>query len=53
METSKLTEYIDFLLSLANSLCGSSQNAEDLVQETILAALTYKARGGAIQDYKA
>lgn len=52
MEIQEITKYIDFLLSLATPLCGNSQDAQDLVQETILAALTYRSRGGVIQDYK-
>lgn len=52
MEIQEITKYTDFLLSLAISKCGNQQDADDLVQETILAALTYLSRGNRIDDYK-
>lgn len=43
---------IDFLLSAALRKCGNLQDAEDLVQETFLAALLYEAQGKHIRDVR-
>lgn len=44
---------LDFLLSAALSKCGALADAEDLVQETVLSALTYLAHGNEIYDLRA
>lgn len=41
----KIEDQLEFLLSAALRKCGNLQDAEDLVQETMLAALLYKAKG--------
>lgn len=52
MQNSNLENYIEFLLSAALQRCGNIYDAEELTQETLLAALTYMARGREIQDVK-
>lgn len=47
-----LTEYADWLLKLALYKAGNIYDAEDLVQETLLAALAYTESGKAIKDAK-
>ncbi len=44
---------LDFLLSAALSKCGALTDAEELVQETVLSALTYLARGNEIYNLRA
>lgn len=39
-----LTEYVDFLLNAAIYKCGNIVDAEDLVQDTLLAALVILER---------
>lgn len=41
----KIQDHMEFLLSAALRKCGNLQDAEDLAQETILAALLYEAKG--------
>lgn len=53
MQSKDLENYIEFLLSAALQKCGNIYDAEDLTQETLLAALSYMARGKDIQDVKA
>lgn len=53
MEKKNLTEYADFLLKIAAYKCGNISEAQDLVQETLLAALTALKKGKAIDDPKA
>ena len=53
MQSKELENYIEFLLSAALQRCGNIYDAEDLTQETLLAALSYMARGKDIQDVKA
>lgn len=53
MQKNEIQKYLDFLLSAAIRKCGDLSDAEDLAQETILAALTYEFRGGKIDDPKA
>ena len=53
MQSKDLENHIEFLLSAALQKCGNIYDAEDLTQETHLAALTYMARGKEIQDVKA
>ena len=53
MQSKDLENHIEFLLSAALQKCGNIYDAEDLTQETLLAALSYMARGKEIQDVKA
>ena len=53
MQSKDLENYIEFLLSATLQKCGNIYDAEDLTQETLLAALSYMARGKDIQDVKA
>ncbi len=53
MQNKDLENYIEFLLSAALQRCGNIYDAEDLTQETLLAALAYMAQGKDIQDVKA
>lgn len=53
MYDEKLENQIEFLLSAALQKCGDIYTAEDLTQETLLAALSYMARGKKIQDIRA
>lgn len=53
MQSKNLENYIEFLLSAALRRCGNIYDAQDLTQETLLAALSYIARGKDIQDVKA
>lgn len=53
MPKTELEQNIDFLLSAALHKCGSLEDAEDLVQETLLSALTFLSKGGVIEDMKA
>lgn len=48
----RLEQKMDFLLSAALRKCKNLQDAEDLAQETMLAALSYEARGGRIRDIR-
>lgn len=49
----KLENHIEFLLSAALQKCGDIHTAEDLTQETFLAALSCMARGKEIRDLRA
>ena len=53
MQNKNLENQIDFLLSAALQKCGNIYDAEDLTQETLLAALAFLARGNTIQDMRA
>ena len=53
MQSKDLGNCIEFLLSAALQKCGNIYDAEDLTQETLLAALSYMAHGKDIQDVKA
>ena len=53
MQSKDLENHIEFLLSAALQKCGNIYDAEDLTQETLLAALSYMARGKEIRDVKA
>ena len=53
MDKKNLTEYADFLLKAAAYKCGNISEAEDLVQETLLAALTALEKGKIIDEPKA
>ena len=53
MPNEEITNYIDFLLSAAIKKCGDIADAQDLTQETLLAALSYIEKGVAIENPKA
>ncbi len=53
MQRNGLENHIEFLFSAALQKCDNLYDAEDLTQETLLAALSYTARGKEIQDEKA
>ncbi len=48
----KIEDQMEFLLSAALRKCGNLQDAEDLAQETILAALLYEAKGKHIEKLR-
>lgn len=48
----KIQDQLEFLLSAALRKCGNLQDAEDLTQETILAALLYEAKGRHIDNIR-
>lgn len=50
MTTEKIENYIELLLNLALKKCGDIHDAEDLAQETLLAALSYTSQGKVIDD---
>ncbi|WP_026517508.1 RNA polymerase sigma factor [Butyrivibrio sp. MC2021] len=52
MNKNKLTEYADILMKVAISKCDNLEDAKDLVQETLLAALTSINKGKEISDTK-
>lgn len=52
MKSKNIENYIEFLLSAALQKCGNIYDAEDLTQETLLAVLSYMARGKDIEDMK-
>lgn len=45
MKKSELTEYADFLLGAAMRKCANLHDAKDLVQDTLLAALSALEKG--------
>ena len=49
----ELHKNIDFLLERARRKCGDTYDAEDLTQDTLLAALAFMERGGRIDDVRA
>ncbi|MBQ8164633.1 MAG: RNA polymerase sigma factor [Clostridia bacterium] len=53
MQSKNIENYIEFLLSAALQKCGNIYDAEDLTQETMLAALSYMSQEKNIQDIKA
>lgn len=53
MQTEKIENHIEFLLKLALKKCGDIHDAEDLTQETLLAALFSAAQGKQIKDMRA
>ena len=53
MNKNNLTEYADFLLNAAICKCGNINDAQDLVQETLLAALSACAAKKPIDEPKA
>ncbi|MCH5348493.1 MAG: sigma-70 family RNA polymerase sigma factor, partial [Oscillospiraceae bacterium] len=50
MKKENLTDHADFLLRYAARKCGNISDAQDLVQETLLAALTALEKGKVIDD---
>ncbi len=52
MQQKELEQEIDFLLSQALQKCGNSYDAEDLTQETLLAALRYLNSGRTIENMR-
>ena len=46
----EVTKYTEYLFALALKKCGDVNDAEDLTQETLLAALQFVSRGGAIKN---
>lgn len=48
-----ITNYIEDLFATALCECGNLHDAEDLTQETVLAALAFEARGGVIGNPRA
>ena len=52
MQTEQLTQYSEYLLGLALKKCGNIYDAEDLTQETLLAAISYISKGKVILDFK-
>lgn len=53
MHNANLQNYIEFLLSAAMQKCRDLADAQDLTQETLLAALAFSARGGVMEDPRA
>ena len=53
MHNNELEFHIEFLLSAALKKCGNAYDAEDLTQETLLAALAYHSNGNEIKDVRA
>ena len=49
--TQVLEEQIEFLLSVALGKCGDPYEAEDLTQDTLLAALICLSKGKEIRSY--
>ena len=41
----EITKYVEYLFALAIKKCGDVNDAEDLIQETLLAAFQYINRG--------
>lgn len=49
LKQDELLLYADYLLRLAMSKCNTQSDAEDLLQDTLLAALNYLKKGGEIE----
>ena len=49
MTNDEIIQYYDYLMRLAISKCDAQADAEDLVGDTLLAALSYLHRGGIIE----
>ena len=52
MQNQEIENQTDFLFSAALSKCGNPEDAHDLTQDTLLAALTYLAKGNSIHDIR-
>ena len=48
----EITKYTEYLFALALKKCGDADDAEDLTQETLLAAFQFLSRGGSISNMK-
>lgn len=48
----EITKYVEYLFAFALKKCGDVNDAEDLTQETPLAAFQYINRGGSISNVK-
>ena len=48
----EITKHVEYLFALALKKCGDVNDAEDLTQETLLAAFQYINRGGNISNMK-
>ena len=53
MQSKEIENHIEFLLSAALQKCGDIYDAEDITQDTILAALLYLSQGKEIRDMRA
>ena len=53
MTEERITDYIDELFAEATRRCPTTADAEDAVQETMLAALTHLSRGSRIEEPRA
>ncbi|MDE7280742.1 MAG: hypothetical protein K2N36_03260, partial [Ruminiclostridium sp.] len=53
MNKNNLWSYADYLLKIAVYKTGNIVDAEDIVQETLLAALTFLEKGGSAENPKA
>ncbi len=52
MDNKQLEEQTEFLLSAALRKCGNLYDAQDLTQDTLLAALAYRASGKNVDDLR-
>jgi RNA polymerase sigma-70 factor (ECF subfamily) len=52
MQVKELENQINFLLSIAIDKCSNLEDARDLAQETLFAALDYCQKGGEISNLK-
>ena len=52
MRSQAIEDQIDFLLSVALNKCGNLEDAQDLTQDTLLAALVYLSKGSSIHDIR-
>ena len=48
----EINNYVEYLFALALHKCGNLHDAEDLTQDTLLAAYQYLHRGGEIANMK-
>lgn len=48
----EITNYVEYLFSIALKKCNNINDAEDLTQDTLLAAIQFINRGGKIQNMK-
>lgn len=53
MQSNEIEKYVEFLLSAALQKCGNIYDAEDIAQDTLLAALAYLSQGKEIRDARA
>lgn len=53
MQKQELTNYAEYLLGVALHKCGNLSEAQDITQETMLAALQYLNKGGSMENPKA